>query len=371
MSKERLLSVLSELESVESKNRFDDERLKKTRKDFNELRDRFSKLQIKETRKNLYDIKNPKNFSIQKIKEMEENLFKLEERPSNFKKYRFQDDFEHKNLRDVGNIFNWIAFNQSTDEDYYKPIKTTDSFDNKNNYKEYQSKGDKDKNLSTKEYLDIIRPYLSDIINDHKTPKNLKVHLSNEVFAYKTQYGEWKIQLTMSINFIFSKGSHESRNMHAKSENIKIMMRSEVDDIIDELFESPLQKYQDGLEESMKGSNFIFDSVDLLYYHLQKTSLSRKGGSCIDSPKWLINKKATINLKNNDDKCFQSAFTVALNYRNIKKKPQKISKIKSFINQYNWKEIDFPSEKKDWKNFHWIIKQLLLIFRLHHETLKK
>ena len=54
----------------------------------------------------------------------------------------------------------------------------------------------------------------------------------------------------------------------------------------------------------MKVSGFIFDTVDLLYYHLQKTSLSRKGGSYIDSPKWLINKKATINPKNNDDNCF-------------------------------------------------------------------
>ena len=54
------------------------------------------------------------------------------------------------------------------------------------------------------------------------------------------------------------------------SDNIEIMMVSETDEIIKELFESLLQKYQEGLEESMKGSGFIFDSVDLLYYHLQK-----------------------------------------------------------------------------------------------------
>ena len=47
----------------------------------------------------------------------------------------------------------------------------------------------------------------------------------------------------------------------------------------------------------MKGSEFIFDSIDLLYYHLQKTSLKRIGSSYIDSPKWLKNKKATIDLK--------------------------------------------------------------------------
>ena len=48
----------------------------------------------------------------------------------------------------------------------------------------------------------MIRPYLSDIINDDKTPKNLRVHSSNEVIDYETQYGEQKIQLTMVTNFI-------------------------------------------------------------------------------------------------------------------------------------------------------------------------
>ena len=104
--------------------------------------------------------------------------------------------------------------NQSTDEDYYKPIKTKSAFNG--NYIDYESKGDKDKNLSPKEYLDMIRPYLSDIINDHKTPKNLRVHSSNEVIDYETQFGEWEIQLTMSINFIFSKDSDETRNMHTE-----------------------------------------------------------------------------------------------------------------------------------------------------------
>ena len=144
----------------------------------------------------------------------------------------------------------------------------------------------------------MIKPYLWDIINDNKTPKNLRVHSSNEVIDYETQFGEWKIQLTMSINFISSKDSDETRNMHTKSDKIEIMMGSETDDITDELFESLLQKYQEGLEESMRGSEFIRDSVDLLYYHLQKIGLKR-GGSDIDSLEWLKNKKATTNSKNN------------------------------------------------------------------------
>ena len=82
--------------------------------------------------------------------------------------------------------------------------------------------------------------------------------------------------------------------MHSKSDNKEIMMGSETDEIIEELFESLWQIYQEGLEESMKGSEYCFDSVDVLYYNLNKISLSR-GESYVDSPKWLKNKKATIN----------------------------------------------------------------------------
>ena len=86
-----------------------------------------------------------------------------------------------------------------------------------------------------------------------------------------------------------------------------------------EIFKSLLQKYQKGLEKPMDGSDLIFDSFNALYYNLDKISLSR-GGSCIDSPEWLKNITTTINLKNNDDKCFQ----YALNYEQIKKDPQRI-----------------------------------------------
>ena len=88
----------------------------------------------------------------------------------------------------------------------------------------------------------------------------------------------------MAINFISSKDSDETRTMHTKSNNVKIMMGNKTEKIIKELFKSSLQKYQEGLEESIRGSEFIFDSVDALYYDLNKISLSR-GGSYIDSPK--------------------------------------------------------------------------------------
>ena len=87
----------------------------------------------------------------------------------------------------------------------------------------------------------------------------------------------------MAINFISSKDSDETQTMHTKSNNVEIMVGNETNEIIIDLFESFLQKYQEGLEESMRGSEFVYDSVDVSHYNLSKVSLSR-GGSYIDPP---------------------------------------------------------------------------------------
>ena len=92
-------------------------------------------------------------------------------------------------------------------KNYYKPIK--DAF--KNNYIEYERRGGKDKNLSLEDYLDITRPFLTDMINNYNTR------------------GEWKIQLTMWINFISSLDTGEIFTMNSKSDNVEIMMGIETD----------------------------------------------------------------------------------------------------------------------------------------------
>ena len=140
--------------------------------------------------------------------------------------------------------------------------------------------------------------------------------------------------------------SDETRIMHTRSDNIEIMIGDYNDDIIEELFRSFLQKYEENLQNKMRGSDFEFDGVNFLYYDFNKISLNR-GGSYMDSLKCLKDKKSTINPKNNDYKCFQYTVTLALNLDKINKHSQKISKIKPFIDQYNWTDIDFPSTSKD------------------------
>ena len=126
---------------------------------------------------------------------------------------------------------------------------------------------------------------MSDIINDLKTQ------------------GESKIHLTMVINFSSSKDSEETRIMYNPTNNIEVTTVIETDKTTEDLFDYFLQRNQKGLEESMRGSKFDFDNVDSFYYKLHKISLNR-GRSYIDSLKWLKNRKATINRKSNEDKCF-------------------------------------------------------------------
>ena len=90
----------------------------------------------------------------------------------------------------------------SIGEDYYEPITVRSAFDG--NYIQCESRGDKGKNLSIKRYLTIIKPYLSDLINKHKTHGSARYHSGNKSWIEKTS-SEWKIRLTMAINFISSK----------------------------------------------------------------------------------------------------------------------------------------------------------------------
>ena len=172
--------------------------------------------------------------------------------------------------------------------------------------------------------------------------------------------------MTAEINVISLKlDSDETRIMHTKSDNIEIMIGNDNDDIIEELFKSFLQKHEENLQNKMRGSDFEFDGVYFLCYDFNKISLNR-GGFYIDSPKWLKGKKSTINPKNNDHKCFQYAVTLALNLDKIKKDPQRISKIKPFIDQYNWKDIDFPIF--NWKKFKLNNEITLNILYVPHNT---
>ena len=78
---------------------------------------------------------------------------------------------------------------------------------------------------------------------------------------------------------------------------------------------------------------FIFDSVQLMHCKCHRVNFIR--GFIYWFPDWIKKKKATTNTKITDDKCFQYAATVGLNYEEIEPHPERVSNIKSFINKYN------------------------------------
>ena len=155
----------------------------------------------------------------------------------------------------------------------------------------------------------------------------------------------------MQIIFVSFIDVNETRVMHTKSDNIEIVRGIRISDAINELFGSFSRRYQEGLKTKMKGSSFKFERIDLLEYHLHKISLNR-GSSYINSPEWIKNKGVTINPKNTkNNNYFLYAITAALNHQNIGHHPERISKHRPFINNYNWKDIEFPSHSKDWRKF--------------------
>ena len=168
--------------------------------------------EIEETRKVFIEIRN--NIKKSRIKKIRKDLYEKE------KWLESENEKEKKqHAKELKKIKNFLeGFQEEIQKNYYKPIRTKDAFND--NYIEYESKGDKDKNLSPEDYLDIIRPFLRDMINNHKT------------------HGEWKIQLIMRINFVSSLDTGEFHTMHSKSNNVEIMMGIETNDIINELFES-------------------------------------------------------------------------------------------------------------------------------------
>ena len=123
-------------------------------------------------------------------------------------------------------------------------------------------------------------------------------------------------------------------------------MGSDTEEVIDKLFNTLLQRLQRAQETSNeRGSEFIPNSVELLYYHFQRIDI-RRAESYIMSPDWIASKKATINPKNEkDNKCFQWSIISGLNYNKIKEKELKM------ILKFKRVDTDFLSHQGDWEEF--------------------
>ena len=232
---------LYEIFKKQSKNK---ERIDNIRKDLKDLSYKLSKSELKEIKTNLYNIEKRKKINSKKtnkyLDELDKKILKLE-------KYHDYEDCEYKGIKDIKDLFKL-----SIDKDHYKPV-LVKSGSNKN-YVQYESKGDKI--LSIQEYLALIEKYLRKLINQHK------------------KEGEWIIQLIAEINFISLKpGLDETHVMYTRSDNEEFMNGDDTNEIIKLLSESFLQKFEENLQEKMRGSDFEFDGINFFYYNFNKTSI--------------------------------------------------------------------------------------------------
>ena len=88
-------------------------------------------------------------------------------------------------------------------------------------------------------------------------------------------------------------------------------------------------------------SGFSLDKIMHLYINFHRLPLTR-GSSYTELPGWIKSKKAVINPQNKDEECFKWAVVTALHHEEIKKDHQRISRLRPYENQYNWKGLEFP-----------------------------
>ena len=192
--------------------------------------------------------------------------------------YDFADHDDDDEYRKIGSIRTLF---KGFDRDYYKPIRTGGGFaGRRNNNIEYKSKGDRYENLSPEEYLNMIKPYLRDLISNHKPIMESNNKENNE----EDDRAEWKIQLVTQYNFISDKDFKDTRTIYSASKPAEIFMSSDTNENIDKLFNTILERIQQAIETSNeRGSGFTHESVALLYYYFQKIDI-RRGKSYIMSP---------------------------------------------------------------------------------------
>ena len=294
----------------------------------------LNKKALYDIRKRLYDTekltkinRSEKNKLLKELNSISTDLkFKKRNMISDYR------DINYANIDDIECIFGDI-------DNYYKPILASSLFNN--GYQRYHFRGDPNQKMSVITYFGKIIPYLRALID------------KNKLF-------EQKIQLDIGINMVHI--SEQKRITHfSRSDNAICLPSSNTSDIINQLLTSLFERYQEDLRLSHASSSFTYESVEECNIHFNKIDL-RRGATYIESPKWLKNKKATINPKNTKDVyCFMYAATIALYHDGLGSNPERISeKLSIYTQAFNCHDIDFPASYEDYALFEKLNEHITL-----------
>ena len=160
----------------------------------------------------------------------------------------------------------------------------------------------------------------------------------------------WKVHLEIAILFRKRDRSEETtKNIWSNPPHV-IMEGSNLEEVLDEVRTHLMQQYK-RISKTMEASDFVFIRVVEMTYHCHRVDLNR-GGSYIELPDWVKNKKCCINPKNEEDnECFRWAVITALHHEQLGAHPERISKMRPFIDRYDWSGIKFPTSNNQWKKF--------------------
>ena len=259
--------------------------------------------------------------------------------------YRFQTDkVTVKTLRKAIRNREKIIFDEEDDIEYIKD--NINKFKNlKNTYFDRNKYGYRAKSLGTDE---TIKYLFEDDEEDYNTSEINKQYqsFSNKTLLPLDEYLE-KIR-TGLINLITKNHKVEpnvnlvfiSKNSPSNECNILITLKSaDIDEVLDHLIEK---------HEDLKNINILLKVVESITYSFTKIIVKN---AFIESPDWIKNKNCRINLQNKNNKCVQYSIIISLYNKGIKNNPERMCKIKPFINNLNLENIRFPPKEQDYKTF--------------------
>ena len=263
----------------------------------------ISKKERQQLRKELRNIKDKlsRYLSIEEKDKIKKELSKLIENLRNRNKYKHLDTY-YDGLNHIENLF-------GITDDYYKPILSQQSFDDK--YQRYTCRGDKNKKLSFNEYMDIVKPYIITLLNDTNKKETRKIQLD----------------IRITTENILNPG--DKRNFVVRSDNTLLLYTDDTTESVENLIKSLGEHYEEQILVSREGSNFRYSNIDSLNIHIHEIQLKR-GSAYIETPDWIKPKKATTNPKNtHDNYCFSHSIVIAPYHK------QRIEHLKPYYKHFN------------------------------------
>ena len=161
---------------------------------------------------------------------------------------------------------------------------------------------------------------------------------------------EQKVQLRVSAVFVKVNNPFDRYIEYADSDSLILRRADDTQVFITKLYDSLLENFEKK-QNSLRGSNLVFDGIDLTLVQFIKLRL-KTGGSYVPTPNWISVKKATINPQNTEESCcFAWAVVASIHNEEIGKNVHRVRKLAPFINKYDWSDINFSAEQKDWDRF--------------------